>query len=168
MLTQMLYLHLKYTQGTSELNFVTLAEYQRQYTENFESVPEFSSWGDGGYAGIWLEKSNDWLYRHSFKLLEYMMELADRFPDESGLRERVLNQAAREVLLSQAADWPFLLRSGKSGSFARKQIEDAVTNFSRIYEMLCANTVGTEWLTKLEKRNNLFPHINYRIFRRKR
>jgi 1,4-alpha-glucan branching enzyme len=101
-------------------------------------------------------------------MIERMVELAERFPDESGLRERVLNQAAREVLLAQASDWPFLLRAGKSGSFARKQIEDAVTNFNRIYEMLCANTVGTEWLTRLEKRNNIFPTINYRVFRHKR
>lgn len=150
------------------LRFVTLSEYRRMYPDNFESVPEFSSWGAGGYGGVWLEKSNDWVYRHVFKLIERMMELAERFPDETGLRERVLNQAAREVLLAQASDWPFLLRAGKAGSFARKQIEDAVTNFNRIYEMLCANTVGTEWLTRLEKRNNIFPAINYRVFRRKR
>ncbi|MBN2874957.1 MAG: DUF1957 domain-containing protein [Spirochaetales bacterium] len=155
-------------QRSEGLRFVTLAEYRRGYGDNFESVPEYSSWGDGGYGGVWIEKSNDWVYRHVFKMVERMVELAERFPDESGLRERVLNQAAREVLLAQASDWPFLLRAGKSGSFARKQIEDAVTNFNRIYEMLCANTVGTEWLTRLEKRNNLFPDINYRVFRRKR
>jgi len=153
---------------TDELQFVTLSEYMRANPENFESVPEFTSWGDGGYGGVWLEKSNDWIYRHVFKMIERMTELAERFPNESGLRERVLNQAAREVLLAQASDWPFLLRAGKSGSFARKQIEDAVTNFNRIYEMLCANTVRTEWLTRLEKRNNIFPSINYRVFRRKR
>ena len=153
---------------TDELQFVTLSEYMRANPENFESVPEFTSWGDGGYGGVWLEKSNDWIYRHVFKMIERMTELAERFPNESGLRERVLNQAAREVLLAQASDWPFLLRAGKSGSFARKQIEDAVTNFNRIYEMLCANTVGTEWLTRLEKRNNIFPSINYRVFRHKR
>jgi len=155
-------------QAMENLKFVTLSEYRRAYTDNFESVPEYSSWGDGGYGGVWLEKSNDWVYRHAFKMIERMVELAERFPDENGLRERVLNQAAREVLLVQASDWPFLLRAGKSGSFARKQIEDTVTNFNRIYEMLCANTVGTEWLTRLEKRNNLFPGINYRVFRKKR
>jgi len=150
------------------LRFITLAEYRRSHPDNFESVPEYSSWGDGGYGSVWLEKSNDWIYRHVFKMIERMTELAERFPNENGLRERVLNQAAREVLLAQASDWPFLLRAGKSGSFARKQIEDAVTNFNRIYEMLCANTVGTEWLTRLEKRNNIFPNINYRVFRHKR
>ncbi|MBU0936395.1 MAG: DUF1957 domain-containing protein [Spirochaetes bacterium] len=150
-----------------DMSFITLAEAYRESGDCCRSVPEFGSWGEDGFAGVWLDKSNDWLYRHTFKLVERMTELADRFPDESGLRERVLNQAARETMLAQSADWPFLLRAGKSGSFARRQIEDAVTNFTRIYEMMCANTVGTEWVTRLEKRNNIFPLINYRVFRSK-
>ncbi|MCE1197179.1 DUF1957 domain-containing protein, partial [bacterium] len=100
--------------------------------------------------------------------IERMMELAERFPNESGLRERILNQGAREALLTMSSDWPLLLRSGQSSSFARHQIEESVGNFTRIYEMLCANTVDTEWLTSLEKKNNLFPEINYRVFARKR
>lgn len=158
----------RHAQTTSELSFVTLTEAYRDRKECTCANPEFASWGEDGYADVWLNKSNEWLYRHTFKLVERMTELANRFPDESGLRERVLNQAARETILAQAADWPFLLRAGKSGAFARKQIEDAVTNFTKIYEMMCANTVGTEWVTRLEKRNNIFPAINYRVFRSKR
>ena len=154
-------------QATSELSFVTLSEAWRNKADCVRTTPEYASWGDDGYAGVWLNKSNDWLYRHTYKLVERMTELANRFPDEGGLRERVLNQAAREVMLAQSADWPFLLRAGKSSSFARKQIEDAVTNFGRIYEMMCANTVGTEWVTRLEKRNKIFPAMNYRVFRTK-
>ena len=153
---------------TPGLRFVTLGEYLKLHPENPVSVPEFSSWGNGGYASVWLDGSNDWIYRHSYKMLDRMMELSERFPDESGLKERVLNQAAREVLLVMCSDWALLIRAGKAGAFARKQVEDSVSNFQRIYEMLCANTVGTEWITRLEKRNNLFPGINYRMFRKKR
>jgi 1,4-alpha-glucan branching enzyme len=149
------------------LRFVTLGEYNRRYAENQVSVPEFSSWGDGGYAEVWIDGTNDWICRHTFRVVERMTELAERFPDESGLRERILNQAAREVLLCMGSDWPLLMRAGKSSSFARKQVEDAITNFNHIYEMLSSNTVGTEWITRLEKRNNVFPEINYRMFRRK-
>ncbi len=152
---------------SAALSFVTMPDYLEAYPENQMSTPEFSSWGDGGYADVWLDGANDWIYRHVHKLVERMSELAERFPDERGLKERVLNQAAREVLLAMCSDWALLMRSGKSNSFARKQIEDAVTNFMRIYEMLCSNTVGTEWITHLEKRNNLFPKINYRMFRKK-
>ncbi len=155
-------------QEEDDPEFVTLGEYLRKNPDNPISEPEFSSWGEGGYAEVWLDGSNDWVHRHSHKTIERMLELADRFPNESGLRERILNQGARESLLSMSSDWPLLLRSGQSSSFARRQIEESVGNFTRIYEMLCANTVDTEWLTSLEKKNNLFPEINYRVFSRKR
>jgi 1,4-alpha-glucan branching enzyme len=151
-----------------ELSFITLGEYHHLYPENQIATPEYSSWGDGGYGEVWLDGSNDWIWRHIMKACERMTELAERFPDESGLRERILNQAAREVLLSMASDWPLLMKSGRSATFARSRIEDSLGNFSRIYDMLSANTVSTEWLTRLEKRNNLFPELNYRMFRSKR
>jgi 1,4-alpha-glucan branching enzyme len=151
-----------------ELRMITLGDYYRAHPENQISTPEFSSWGDGGFAEAWLDGSNDWIYRHTSKAVERMSELAERFPDESGLRERILNQAAREVLLAMCSDWALLMRAGKSAGFARRQVEEPVSNFARIYDMLCSNTVSTEWVTKLEKRNNLFPSINYRMFRKKR
>lgn len=155
-------------QTTTELGFVNLNDLIKRKIDTQDCNPEYASWSQDGYAEPWLNKSNDWIYRHVFKLIERMVELSERFPDEHALRERVLNQAAREVLLAMASDWPFLMYSGKSASFARRQIEDAVMNFSHIYEMICANTVGTEWVTKLERKNNIFPEINYRIFQRKR
>ncbi|MEN6363951.1 MAG: 1,4-alpha-glucan branching protein domain-containing protein [Rectinema sp.] len=154
--------------GDDSLDLVTLAEFDQKYPDQPQSEPEFSSWGEGGYAEVWLDGANDWVHRHSHKAVERMVELAERFPDESGLRERILNQGAREVLLAMCSDWSLMMRSGKSSSFARNQIEEAVSNFTKIYEMLCSNTVDTEWLTGLEKRNNPFPDINYRMFRPKR
>jgi 1,4-alpha-glucan branching enzyme len=154
--------------ASGALEMITLGDYARSYPENQVSTPEFSSWGDGGFAEAWLDGANDWIYRHVAKAVERMSELAERFPDESGLRERILNQAAREVLLSMCSDWALLMRSGKSATFARAQVEEPIENFGRIYDMLCSNTVSTEWLTKLEKRDNLFPEINYRMFRKKR
>jgi 1,4-alpha-glucan branching enzyme len=130
--------------------------------------PDFSTWGEGGFARPWIDGNNDWVYRHTFKAVERMIEIAERFPDESGLKERILNQAAREAMLALASDWPFLLRAGTSVDYAKSRIEEHVGNFTRIYEMLCGNTVGTEWITKLEKKNNVFPTMNYRVFRKKR
>lgn len=154
--------------GEDDLEFVTLGDHEKQSGDHPQSEPEFSSWGEGGYAEVWLDGSNDWVHRHSHQAIARMTELTERFPNESGLRERILNQGAREALLSMSSDWPLLLRSGQSSSFATRQIEEAVGNFTRIYEMLCANTVDTEWLTSLEKKDNLFPDINYRVFAPKR
>ncbi|MDR2518878.1 MAG: DUF1957 domain-containing protein [Spirochaetaceae bacterium] len=153
-----------------DLQFMTPAEYlYKQDLSAMQTVtPCFSSAGYNGYAETWLDASNDWIYRHTARSLERMAEIAERFPDETGLKERALNQAAREILLSQSSDWTKLLYKGESAEFARAQIEEALRNFTTIYEALGSNYLSTEWLTNLERRHNIFPGVNYRVFRRKR
>jgi 1,4-alpha-glucan branching enzyme len=156
--------------GYRELQFMTPSEYlYKQDISSFQtSIPEFSSQGTNGYAETWLDSSNDWMYRHLIRSMDRMRELAERFPDDMGLKERALNQAAREILLAAASDWPKMLYLEDSAEYARGQIEAALRNFTTIYEALGSNYISTEWLTSLEKRHNVFPHINYRVFRRKR
>jgi len=130
--------------------------------------PEFSSGGIGGYAESWLDVSNDWIYRHLNRAMERMTELAERFPDDTGLKERALNQAAREILLAQSSDWAALLHKQDSTEYAHNKAENSLRNFTTIYESLGSNYISTEWLTTLERRHNIFPGINYRVFRRKK
>ncbi len=148
------------------LDMVTASAYLAAYPENQPGQPSFSSWGNKGYAEVWLDGSNDWIYRHIHKAIDRMSELVKRFPDEQGLKRRVLNQAAREVMLSQASDWPFIMKTGTTVPYAVKRVKEHLYNFNRIYENLCRNTVNTEWLTGVEKKNNVFPDIDYRIFGR--
>jgi len=156
--------------GYRELKFICPSEYI--FNQNISSLqalaPEFSSSGVKGYAETWLDVSNDWIYRHLYRAMERMTELAERFPDDTGLKERALNQAAREVLLAQSCDWPALLHRQDSTEYARNQAENALRNFTTIYEALGSNYISTEWLTTLERKHNIFPQINYRVFNRKK
>jgi len=156
--------------GYRELQFKTPSEYIfKQNLSSLQTVsPEFSSSGVNGYAETWLDVSNDWIYRHLYRSMERMTELAERFPDESGLKERALNQAAREVLLAQDSDWPSFLHRQDSTEYARSQAENALRSFTTIYEALGSNYISTEWLTTLERKHSIFPNINYRVFRRKK
>ena len=153
-----------------ECQFMTPAEYLcRLEPGNFQTLqPEFSSWGPNGYAETWLDASNDWMYCHAMRALDRMVEIAERFPDSSGLKERALNQAAREILLAFASDWSKMLYKQESVDYAHSRIENSLRNFTTIYEALGSNYISTEWLTQLERRHNIFPNINYRVFRRKR
>jgi len=156
--------------GYRDVKFLTPSEYIfKQNLSSFQVVsPEFSSSGINGYAETWLDVSGDWIYRHMYRSMERMTELAERFPDDTGLKERALNQAAREILLAQSSDWPSLLFRQDSTEFAHNQAENALRNFTTIYEALGSNYISTEWLTTLERRHNIFPNINYRVFRRKK
>ncbi len=126
--------------------------------------PIYSSWGTGGFSEVWLDGSNDWVYRHSYRALDRFFELLRRFPDETGRRERALNQAAREIILAQASDWPMMIKTGATADYAKSRFRSHVLNFTNIYESLSGNKLDTEWLTNLEKQNGIFPHLDYRIF----
>jgi len=152
-----------------EVQFMTPSEYLCKLDSSSVQtlMPEFSSWGTNGYSETWLDASNDWMYRHTMRALDRMVELVDRFPNNTGLKERALNQAAREILLVVASDWSKMLYKQEFADFARSRIEGSLRNFTTIYEALGSNYISTEWLTHLERRNNIFPNLNYRVFRRR-
>lgn len=150
------------------LEVITPEIYLERHPANQVSLPSFSSLGNNGYAEVWVNSKNDWVYRHLHKAVDRIQELVDRYPDEKGLKEWVLNQAAREVLLSQASDWPFIMKMGSTVPYATMRVKEHLYNFTKIYDDLCRNTVSTEWVTRIEKRNNLFPDLDYRIFKAKK
>ncbi|MDR0637850.1 MAG: DUF1957 domain-containing protein [Spirochaetaceae bacterium] len=128
-------------------------------------TPLYSSCGIMGYAEIVLDSSNDWIYRHIFRAIERMMEIAERF-DDSGIRERFLNQAAHELMLSQNALLAAMLSDDSKAAYAKAEIEEHLENFTAIYESLGHNFMSAKWLAFLEERDYVFPELNYRMFKK--
>ena len=61
-----------------------------------------SSWGFNGYNEVWLDNTNDWIYRHLSLMAKAMIELANCESDNS-LIIRGLNQVARSCCWLRAA-----------------------------------------------------------------
>jgi 1,4-alpha-glucan branching enzyme len=142
----------------------TPGEFLRQHPTHQVATPAASSWGEGGYWRVWLNEKNEWIYPHLRVAQERMTELARRFPQPDALSERMLKQAARELLLAQASDWPFILRTGTSPDYARKRVKEHLLRFTRIYEQLTAAQLDENWLKQVEWRDNLFPDVDYRYW----
>lgn len=149
-----------------DIELMTPSAYlELQKETKFEQIdPVFASWGNNGFSEVWLDGSNDWIYPLIHGAIEKMEDLVERFPNERSLQERILNQAAREILLAEASDWPFIMYMGTTVSYATKRVKEHISNFNRIYNNFCRNEMDTEWITSIEKKNNLFPFIDYRIF----
>ena len=144
-----------------EFALTTPEEFLRRHPSQQIATPSASSWGEEGYWRVWLNETNEWIQPHLHIAQERMTDLARRFPNADGLTERALNQAARELLLAQASDWPFILRTGTSPDYARKRVKDHLVRFITLYEQLTANRVDEPWLASVEWRDNLFPDANY-------
>jgi len=156
------------TEQNSECSSVSLIspkDFINNEYKNFQTLkPCLSSWSEGGFAKIWLDGSNNWIYRHTHKAIERMVELAERFPNQQSLKKRFLDQAAREVLLSMAGDWPYMIFNDTNSQFAKNQLISHLANFNVVYSNMCKNAVNTEWLVKSESRDSIFPNIDYNIF----
>ena len=143
---------------------ITPAEFLRQHATHQVATPAASSWGEDGYWRVWLNEANEWIYPHLRVAQERITELARRFPQPDALQERILKQAARELLLAQSSDWPFILRTGTSPGYARRRVQDHLLRFTRLYEQLTTGQRDAEWLAQVEWRDNIFPDVDYRYW----
>src|SRR5438552_3935319 len=143
------------------IQLTTPWEYLRLNPTQQVARPSPSSWGEEGYWKVWLNDTNEWIQPHLSVAQERMTELARSHPKASGLTERALQQAGRELLLAQASDWPFILRTGTSPDYARKRVKDHLLRFIALHEQLTATKVDKEWLTRVEAMDNIFPDIDY-------
>jgi 1,4-alpha-glucan branching enzyme len=147
-------------------------------------APASSTWGEGGYLGVWLHPSNAWFYPHLDAAARRMSELAKHYSALAGqppsgeltghnwageapalqFIDRVLKQLARELLLAQASDWPFLRKTRTAKEYAAKRLQDHLARFNRLYDQVVANAVDETFLDDCEWRDNLFPNVNWRYY----
>ncbi|MBQ9495565.1 MAG: DUF1957 domain-containing protein [Treponema sp.] len=130
--------------------------------------PYYSSTNGWGYGEALLTQKNDWMIRHVRKASERMVDLAERFPDDTGLKAHLLNVASRELMLAQSCGWANMLWEGNFPEYAAKRFNESIAAFTTVFESLGSNSVNTEWLTNLEAAHPIFPWINYRIFCKKK
>lgn len=142
-------------------SLTTPNEYLRRHPTHQVATPAASSWGEEGYWRVWLNESNEWIYPHLNIAQERMTELARRHPAPTPLQRRALNQAGRELVLAQASDWPFILRTGTSPEYARRRVKDHLIRFIALHDQLTSTQIDEPWLEQIEFLDNIFPRINY-------
>jgi 1,4-alpha-glucan branching enzyme len=151
-----------YDQTTYEMTH--LADYLRTHTSHQVSRPSQSSWGYKGFHEYWLNDTNAWIYPHLHKAAERMIQLAGQEPWDE-LSWRALNQAARELLLAQSSDWAFIMRTGTMVPYAVRRTRSHLLRFHKLYDDIHARKIDAGWLEKVHAMDNIFPEINYRVYR---
>lgn len=136
---------------------------------SLEKVAPYPSAAFGGaYGEDLLDSTNNWMLRYTRKMSERMIDLSDRFPTDTGLKIRLLNLGAKELMLAQSCEWAMMIHRGVFPDYAAERFKESIKSFMIVFDALGSNTVSTEWLTKLEKKHVLFPWMNFRIFSKKR
>jgi len=129
------------------------------------ALPE-SSWGLGGTHWSWDNDETHWMWEPIHEGEARMEALVARYPDEVGDAEALLNQAARELLLLQASDWPFLVTTGQAREYATLRFNEHLTRFSRLAALAESRAMsdGAALAAKLYEQDKVFPDMDYRWF----
>ena len=130
------------------------------------SLPE-SSWGLGGGHWTWLNPDTEWMWPLIHSAERTMEELVELYPDAQGRMRDVLNQAARELLLLQASDWPFLISTGQARDYAQGRFQQHLARFNHLVSIARKGEItleDEEFLAEIAEADNPFPDIDYRVF----
>ncbi len=151
---------------TNALQTISCGDYLQQISTHQQAVPSASTWGDQGYSSFWINETNDWIYPLLHKAGADMEKLASSFTGvkASPLQERALNQAVRSLLLAQASDWPFIMKTGTTVEYARKRITDHLARFNYLRDCIRNNAINERYLCALEILDDVFPGVDFRDF----
>jgi 1,4-alpha-glucan branching enzyme len=142
------------------VNMVTAGEYiEKQPPSQAIELPE-SSWGAGGHYQVWYNNDTEWMWPiiHSAeKSLEQQTKL---HKDESPQMERALKQAARELLLLESSDWPFLITTGQAKQYAVQRFNEHHQRFQELLEMISSSSVNETRVAEIEEIDNCFAEID--------
>lgn len=159
------YLIRKMVYDQSLLELTCAEDYLERHGNLQIQQPTLSSWGAEGYAHVWLNGKNDWIYRHQHLAEERMVQLAAGYPEAEGLLLRYLNQAARELLLAESSDWAFIMTTGTTVPYAVKRFKDHIHRFHVLCSDIQSGNLDEGRLQEMESRDTIFQEIDYRVYR---
>jgi 1,4-alpha-glucan branching enzyme len=168
-----LYQVLKGVNSNPAVDMVTCSEYLDAHTpETAVSLPE-SSWGQGGFHWIWLNEWTAWIWKHIYSDEAEMPALAELAAQSDGELTGILQQAARELMLLEASDWPFLISTWTARDYAERRAAFHHEAFSRLADMARRKVRGDgltsedeTFLADCRARDAIFPDIDLDWWRR--
>ncbi len=153
-----------------EIKLTTACDYLDEHPpQEVFSLPE-SSWGEGGGHWTWLNPRTEWMWPLIQQAQWKMEQLVERYPQAQGDVPGILNQAARELVLLESSDWPFLISTGQAHEYASGRFQQHLARFNRLAAIADSGAVGEgdrQFLATIAELDNPFPNIDYRVFARR-
>jgi 1,4-alpha-glucan branching enzyme len=93
-----------------------------------------------------------------------MAALAREGDGGNDLRRRALRQAGRELLLAQASDWAFIMKTGTLVPYAHRRTEEHLERFGRLDRALAQGSLEEPEVAAMEARYSIFPDLDPGLF----
>ncbi|MBN1202976.1 MAG: DUF1957 domain-containing protein [Anaerolineae bacterium] len=147
-----------------KVDLTTASDYIEQHPpQQVIHLPE-GSWGAGGGHFTWDNNDTRWMWEPIHEAEECMEQLANeykkRYKDDT--IRGVLNQAARELLLLESSDWPFLVTTGQARQYAVQRFSQHLERFNSLTDSVKRGEPDGALAARLWERDRVFPDVDYR------
>jgi len=156
----------------SNIEMISISDYISKFKEKLSIIKmKESSWGEGGDFRVWKNPEHGWIWPYingSIKEFEDVLKLN---PHPNEWERRILNQIARELLLMQGSDWPFLLYTKQAKEYANQRFHHHHQRFLKLIwgakNFDEKTRISLRELEEFESIDSCFQEINIDYFRKK-
>lgn len=139
------------------------AQFVREHPpEDVITLPE-GSWGQQGTHFTWMNADTQWMWPIINGAQRRIEEIVARHGATAGAAD-ALRQLARELLLLESSDWPFLVTTGQARAYAELRFTQHAERFDALAAQIERGAVDRSLVEDLAERDKLFPDIEIQDF----
>lgn len=165
----------RWIEDDPELELTNSREYLDKNPPNKTVQIIEGSWGQGSGHWVWLNDWTTWVWERIYECEAKSEKLIAKYKntkDQNLLN--ILKQMARELLLLESSDWPFLMTTWSARDYAENRVALHYESFTRLYKM--AELYGSgkkvddgDWnfLGTIERNDAIFKDIDLEPFAKK-
>ena len=154
------------------IEMITISDYIGKNKNNFSVISmKESSWGEGGDFRVWKNPEHGWIWPYINSSMKAFEQVLESNPNPNEWEQRVLKQIARELILMEGSDWPFLLYTEQAREYANQRFHHHHQRFLKLIwgakDFTDQNRINLQVLEEIESIDSCFQEINIDYFRKK-
>lgn len=154
-----------------DIEMITISDYISKFKDNFSVIKMGeSSWGEGGHFQVWKNPEHGWIWPYINASIKDFENVLAQNSNPNEWERRILQQIARELVLLEGSDWPFLLYTEQAKEYANQRFHHHHQRFNKLIwaakDFNDKNRLTLEALEEIESIDSCFQNININYFKR--
>lgn len=153
---------------------ISMGDYIHEYGDRLGTIRMASStWGENGDFTVWQNPEHGWLWPYinavTFDFERVLQDIKASRRILTDRDTRILQQTAREKLLLEGSDWPFLLYTKQAKEYANQRFHNHHQRFNKLLwackDLTDPSRLLDHELAYFEDKDNPWAHLSWDIFR---
>lgn len=156
-----------------DIECLSLGEYLDRGREGFSTIAmQPSTWGLNSDFSVWQNPEHGWIWPYINSSAVEMEQILDQARPWDDRGHRILRQMARELLLMQGSDWPFLLYTLQAKEYANQRFHHHHQRFRKLAwaarDLGDHGRLSEQELCGMEDVDCPWPEIDYNILEQRK